>query len=170
MPSNGLPDAWTTENTPVSTMFNPSTTTSPIVPTKSQSLAARPTRIHLPTLPAQIQNSGTGSISIVATPDEFANLISALNRATGQHQPQVRLTQDPIALGLIGFGLVCLTGIGGYAIASMSAQSPAAQQKAELDRIERISARESAATRKIAEKAAENRSICVFSLSCPGGK
>jgi hypothetical protein len=171
MSHNGLPDAWTTENTPVSTMFNPSTTTSPIVPTKSPPLAARPTRIHLPTLPAQIQNSGSsGSISIVATPDEFANLISALNRATGQHQSQVRLTQDPIALGLIGFGLVLLTGIGGYAIASMSAQSPAAQQKAELDRIERISARESAATRKIAEKAAENRSICVFSLSCPGGR
>jgi hypothetical protein len=169
MSHNGLPDAWTTETTPVSTMFNPSTTTSPIVPTKSQSLA-RPVRIHLPTLSAQIQNSGSGSISIVATPDEFANLISALNRATGQHQPQVRLTQDPIALGLIGFGLVCLTGIGGYAIASMSAQSPAAVQKMELDRIERISARESAATRKIAEKAAENRSICIFSLSCPGGR
>lgn len=159
MPTNGLPDAWTTERNPVATMFS-SPTTSPIVPVQKQPIAARPTRIHLPTLPAQIERSG-GTISINASPDEFAQLISAINRATGQGQSQVRITQDPIAMGLIGFGLVCLTGIGGYAIASMSAQSPAAQQKAELDRIERIYARESAATRKIAEKAADKGNFCI---------
>jgi hypothetical protein len=167
MSHNGLPDAWTTESTPVSTMFTPSTTTSPIVrPTSRKgplTIAARPSLIHTPSL------APSGSISIVATPDEFANLISALNRATGQGQPQVKLTQDPIAMGLVGFGLLCLTGIGGYSIAAMSAQTPAAIQKAELDRIERISARESAATRKMAEQAMKKGNFCI-AWSCPGEK
>jgi hypothetical protein len=142
-------------------MFNPSTTSPIVRPTARKgtltvpTVAVRPTLIHTPTL------TPSGSISIVATPDEFANLISALNRATGQNQPQTSLTQDPIAVGLIGFGLVCLTGIGGYSIASMSAQSPAAQQKAELDRIERISTQSAAQTRKMAEKALEKGNFCI---------
>jgi hypothetical protein len=157
MPINGLPDAWTTERNPVATMFSPPTTTANLVKT-SQPAIARPTRIHTPTL-APVRP--TGNITINATPDEFASLILALNRATGNGQPQVRVTQDPIAMGLIGFGVLCLTGIGGYAIASMAAQSPAAVQKAELDRIERISARESAQTRKMAEKALEKGNFCI---------
>ena len=170
MSHNGLPDAWTQETTQpiVQQIFNksPSNTAIAVAPKARRgtlTVAARPTLIHTPSLVP------SGSISIVATPDEFANLISAFNRATGQSQPQVKLAQDPIALGLIGFGLICLTGIGGYAIASMSAQSPAAVQKAELDRIERISARESAITRKIAEKAMEKGNFCI-AWSCPGGK
>lgn len=167
--SNGLPKAWTRSPTnPTSAIFGIQPESAPIVPSQP---AARPTVIRTPTLRVATPPAPTtGSITINATPDEFASLIQALNRATGQGQPQVRFTQDPIAVGLVGLGVVALVGIGAYSIAMMSAQSPAAVQKAELDRIERISARESAATRKIAEKAAEQRSICVFSLGCPGGK
>lgn len=176
MPTNGIPDAWIVQpDTPVAPMFQTSNSPSPIakpsgtgITTVSKSAIARPTVIRTPTLPATIQQSGT--ISLNLTPDDLIGLVSALNRATGQGQSQAKFTQDPIAMGLVGFGLLCLTGIGGYSIATLSAQTPAAVHKAELDRIERISARESAATRKLAEKAAEQRSICVFSLGCPGGK
>ena len=164
MPINGLPDAWTTERNPVDTMFSQPPNTSNLAKTAKPAIA-RPSRIHIPTLNLR---PATGSITINASPDEIAALISSWNRATGHGQPQVRVTQDPIAMGLIGFGLICLTGIGGYAIASLSAQSPASLQRAELDRIERISARESAATRKVAEQAMKRGNFCI-AWSCPAG-
>ena len=163
MPTNGLPDAWTTERNPVDTMFSQPTTSS--LAKTSKPAIVRPSRIHTPTLNLR---PATGSITINASPDEIAALISSWNRATGHGQPQVRITQDPIAMGLIAFGLTCLTGIGGYAIASLSAQSPASLQRAELDRIERISARESAATRKVAEQAMKRGNFCI-AWSCPAG-
>lgn len=162
MQTNGLPDAWTTERNPVDTMFRPPTSN---LAKTSKPAIARPSRIHVPTLNLR---PASGSITINASPDEIAALISSWNRATGHGQPQVRVTQDPIAMGLISFGLICLTGIGGYAIASLSAQSPAAVQRAELDRIERISARESAATRKVAEQAMKKGNFCI-AWSCPAG-
>jgi len=145
-------------------------TPGPIAPTQLQPpivepKPARPSRIHTPTL-----NSQVGKIQISATfsPEEFdLFLMQSIGRATGQGVAKVSIAQDPWAIGGIAIGLSMLMGVGGFAIASMSSQTPVAIQQEQLRALEKSMARESAATRKIAEKAIDKKGNCI-SFNCGG--
>jgi hypothetical protein len=174
MPHNGLPDAWFPDLTsdPVQETFKPAPAASlarqsaPLQPSIKAVRVGAPARIRVPVdraLAPTVINAPIGQLTFTGSTDEFAALIGAINRSTG-HGSGVAFGQDRLAMGMVGFGMVMLLGIGVFA----ATKSPATQQQAALEQIERISARESANTRRLAEKAAEQRPICI-SFYC-GGK
>lgn len=129
--------------------------------------AARPNIIRTPTLNTQV---GKIQISASFSPEEFdLFLVNAIGRATGQGSQKVSLSQDPWAIGGIAIGLSMLMGVSGFALASMSNQTPIAVQQQQLQALEKSMARESAATRKIAEKAIDKKGTCI-SFYCGGDR